>query len=140
MRCPELAPQPSPSRRGDALTICGEDFKLIQFQDPHPAAKDPLESRRQFHTWIPRHNGWALKCMLGSAPTMHWCPFCIFLFFFSEHVDTGPLKYITVSISTICLEASGHSCVEKRICLQKLKKRTFQKELERGDKHFTNDQ
>lgn len=57
--------------RGDAVSICGEVLKLIQFQDPHPASKDSLESWRQFHTWIPSHNGWALKCVVGRAPMMH---------------------------------------------------------------------
>lgn len=134
-----LTTQPPPSQRGDAVTICGEDLKLIQLQDPHPAAKDTLESRRQFRTWSPRHNGWALKVCAWQCSYNALVSFLHFLFFL-EHVDTYPLKYITVSISTICLEASGHSCVEKRICLERLKKRAFQKELERGDKRFTNDQ
>lgn len=124
--------------RADAVTTCSQILKLIQFQDPYPASKDPLESWRQFHTWIPRHNGWALKCVVGGIPMIHWC-FC-FVFSFKD-CDTRPLKYVNVSLSTD-LFGSMKKFIwgQNWFVFRNWKKQTFQKELERGERRFRNNQ
>lgn len=109
-----LTTQPPPSQRGDAVTICGEDLKLIQLQDPHPAAKDTLESRRQFRTWSPRHNGWALKVCAWQCSYNALVSFLHFSFFFRAcwHISTQiyncfHLYYLFGSIRTfMCRETN----------------------------------
>lgn len=50
------------SSEWERLLPLGKVLKWIQLQDPHSASQDALELCRQFHTWVVRHNGWALEC------------------------------------------------------------------------------